>query len=139
MIRGLVLQYLYQLSDPQLEDQLIDRFSFRRFVGLPLDQSVPDFTTFWRFREALAEEELLSELFAEINRQLEAKGLLLKQGTVVDASIIASSNRPLSDKNAQNSTRSLPARSTPMPIQPKKAYDTTLAIRVTSGWILAAS
>lgn len=98
MIRGLFLQYLYQLSDPQLEDQLIDRLSFRRFVGLPLDQSVPDFTTFWRFREALAEEDLVGELFAEINRQLEDKGLLLKQGTVVDATIIASSNRPLSDK-----------------------------------------
>lgn len=98
MIRGLFLQYLYQLSDPQLEDQLIDRLSFRRFVGLPLDQCVPDFSTFWRFRESLAEQGLVSELFEEINRQLEAKGLLLKQGTVVDASIIESSNRPLSDK-----------------------------------------
>lgn len=98
MIRGLFLQYLYQLSDPQLEDQLIDRLSFRRFVGLPLDQSVPDFTTFWRFREALASQGLVAELFEQINRQLEAKGLFLKQGTVVDASIIESSNRPLSDK-----------------------------------------
>jgi len=98
MIRGLFLQYLYQLSDPQLEDQLIDRLSFRRFVGLPLDQSVPDFSTFWRFREALTSQGLVSEMFAEINRQLEAKGLLFKQGTVVDASIINSPGRPLSDK-----------------------------------------
>ena len=98
MIRGLFLQYLYQLSDPQLEDQLIDRLSFRRFVGLPLDQSVPDFTTFWRFREALAGQGLVAEFFEEINRQLQAKGLLLKQGTVVDATIIESANRPLSDK-----------------------------------------
>jgi len=97
MIRGLFLQYLYQLSDPQLEDQLIDRLSFRRFVGLPLDQSVPDFSTFWRFREALASQGLVAELFEEINRQLEAKGLLLKQGTVVDATIIESAGRPLSD------------------------------------------
>ena len=100
MIRGLFLQYLYQLSDPQLEDQLIDRLSFRRFVGLPLDQNVPDFSTFWRFRESLAEQGLVSELFEEINRQLQAKGLLLKQGTVVDASIIESVNRPLSDKKS---------------------------------------
>ena len=56
MIRGLFLQHLYQLSDPQLEDHLIDRLSFRRFAGLPLDQKVPDFTTFWRFREQLANE-----------------------------------------------------------------------------------
>lgn len=101
MIRGLFLQYLYQLSDPQLEDQLIDRLSFRRFAGLPLDQSVPDFTTFWRFREALATRGLVSELFAEIHHQLEDKGLLLKQGTVVDAAIIDSVNRPLSDKKRE--------------------------------------
>lgn len=98
MIRGLFLKHLYQLSDPQLEDQLIDRLSFRRFVGLPLEQRVPDFTTFWRFQEALAQEGLVEKLFEEINRQLEDQGLLLKQGTVVDATIINSSSRPLSDK-----------------------------------------
>ncbi|HYW35294.1 MAG TPA: IS5 family transposase [Balneolaceae bacterium] len=97
MIRGLFLQHLYQLSDPQLEDQLIDRLSFRRFAGLPLDQKVPDFSTFWRFREALASEGYLEELFAEVTGQLEAKGLILKRGTVVDASIIESAGRPLSD------------------------------------------
>lgn len=97
MIRGLFLQHLYQLSDPQLEDQLIDRLSFRRFAGLPLDQKVPDFSTFWRFREALANEGHLEDLFAEVTGQLAAKGLILKRGTVVDASIIESSNRPLSD------------------------------------------
>lgn len=98
MIRGLFLQYLYQLSDPQLEDQLIDRLSFRRFAGLPLDQAVPDFSTFWRFREALATRGLLEELFGEVNRQLAAKGLLLKQGTVVDATLINSTGRPLSEE-----------------------------------------
>ncbi len=97
-IRGLFLQQLYQLSNPQLKDQLIDRLSFRRFVGLPLDQAVPDFTTFWRFREALAAEGLIEELFTQITRPLEAKGLLLKQGTVIDATIIESAGRPLSDK-----------------------------------------
>lgn len=98
MIRGLFLKHLYQLSDPQLEDQLIDRLSFRRFVGLPLEERVPDFTTFWRFQEALAQEGLVDELFEEINRQLDDQGLLLKQGTVVDATIINSSNRPLSNE-----------------------------------------
>lgn len=98
MIRGLLLQHLYQLSDPQLEDQLIDRLSFRRFVGLPLDQPAPDFSTFWRFREALAERGLIDELFEQVNRQLEAKGLLLKQGTIADAVIINSNNRPLSER-----------------------------------------
>lgn len=101
MIRGLFLQHLYQLSDPQLEDQLIDRLSFRRFAGLPLDQKVPDFSTFWRFREALAEQGLVEELFTQITRQLEDKGLILKRGTVVDATIIESANRPLSDEKRQ--------------------------------------
>lgn len=101
MIRGLFLQHLYQLSDPQLEDQLIDRLSFRRFAGLPLDQKVPDFSTFWRFREALAEQGLVEELFTQITRQLEAKGLILKRGTVVDATIIKSANRPLSAEKRQ--------------------------------------
>ncbi len=98
MIRGLFLKHLYQLSDSQLEDQLIDRLSFRRFAGLPLDQSVPDFTTFWRFQEALAKQGLVDELFEQINSQLDQKGLILKQGTVVDATIINSVNRPLSNK-----------------------------------------
>lgn len=97
MIRGLFLQHLYQLSDPQLEDHLIDRLSFRRFAGLPLDQKVPDFSTFWRFREELAAEGHLEDLFAEVTAQLEDKGLILKRGTVVDASIIESAGHPLSD------------------------------------------
>src|SRR5699024_10109743 len=99
MIRGLFLGHLYQLSDPQLEDHLIDRLSFRRFAGLPLDQRVPDFTTVWRFREGLATEGLIKELFNQITGQLEAKGLILKRGTVVDATIIESSGRPLSEED----------------------------------------
>jgi len=109
MIRGLFLQHLYQLSDPQLEDQLIDRLSFRRFAGLPLDQKVPDFTTFWRFREALGAEGLIEELFARITQQLEGKGLILKRGTVVDAAIMESSGRPLrADKRAELETNPSP-------------------------------
>lgn len=102
MIRGLFLQHLYQLSDPQLEDQLIDRLSFQRFAGLPLDQKVPDFSTFWRFREELTTEGLDEQLFVEINRQLEDKGLILKRGTVVDAALIESVSRRSAMTNGSN-------------------------------------
>jgi len=96
MIKATFLQSLFSLSDPQLEDQLIDRLSFQRFVGINLDQEIPDFTTFWRFKEALAAHQLEERIFERINEQLQAKGLLVKKGTIVDASIFPSSGRPLS-------------------------------------------
>ena len=88
MIKATFLQSLFSLSDPQLEDQLIDRLSFQRFVGIRLDQEIPDFTTFWRFKEALIAHGLEGRIFELINEQLEAKGLLVKKGTMVDASIL---------------------------------------------------
>lgn len=99
--RMLFLQHLYNLSDPELEDQLNDRLSFQRFCGIPLSEEVIDFTTFWRFKERLVEKGLPSLVFEQINAQLEDKGLFVKQGTIVDASIIESSGRPLSDKKRE--------------------------------------
>ena len=101
MIKAIFLQYLFNLSDPQLEDQLIDRLSFQRFTGINLDQDIPDFTTFWRFKEALIEHKLDQKIFEEINTQIEGHGLLVKKGTIVDAAIIESSNRPLSHRKRQ--------------------------------------
>lgn len=101
MIKATFLQSLFSLSDPQLEDQLIDRLSFQRFVGINLDQEIPDFTTFWRFKEALSTHNLDQRIFELINQQLEAKGLMVKKGTIVDASILPSSGRPLSDKKRE--------------------------------------
>jgi IS5 family transposase len=99
--RMLFLQHLYNLSDPELEDQLNDRLSFQRFCGIPLSEEIIDFTTFWRFKERLVEKQLPSLIFEQINAQLEEKGLFVKQGTIVDASIIESSGRPLSDKKRE--------------------------------------
>ena len=94
LFKALVLQRWYALSDPALEDGLKDRLSFRRFTGLALSDAIPDHATLWRFRESL-KDGLAEELFAEIGRQIDAAGFVLKQGTLIDASLIpAAVNRP---------------------------------------------
>ena len=95
-LKMLFLQYTFNLSDEELEDQLIDRLSFQQFVGLGYDQEIPDFTTFWHFKEALVREKLMDKVFASILGQIEERGLILKKGTIVDATIIPSANQPLS-------------------------------------------
>jgi IS5 family transposase len=95
-VKMLFLQTLYNLSDPELEDQVNDRLSFQRFVGLDMSTSVPDYTTIWRFRDRLSEEGVGGQLFMLINSFIEGKGLFVKKGTIVDATIIESTNRPLS-------------------------------------------
>ena len=97
----LFVQHLYSLSDPELEEQMMDRLSFQEFVGITFNTEIPDFTTVWRFKEALIREKLLDRIFEIILDQLEAKGLLVKKGTIVDATIIQSKNRPLSTERRQ--------------------------------------
>jgi transposase, IS5 family len=94
MVKALYLQALYDLSDPGLEEALLDRLSFRRFCGFALDARTPDETTICRFRAAAAEAGVLTACFAVVNRQLEDKGLVLKKGTLLDASIVAAAHRP---------------------------------------------
>lgn len=94
MLKALYLQALYDLSDPGLEEALLDRLSFRRFCGFALDARTPDETTICRFRAAAVEAGALEACFAEVNRQLEAKGLVLKKGTLMDATIVAAAHKP---------------------------------------------
>lgn len=95
MLKALYLQALYDLSDPGLEEALCDRLSFRRFCGFALDSATPDETTICRFRLAAARAGVLERCLAEINRQLDARGLMLKKGTLMDASIVkATHNAP---------------------------------------------
>ncbi|MCV9936545.1 transposase [Boseaceae bacterium BT-24-1] len=76
MLKALYLQALYDLSDPGLEEALLDRLSFRRFCGFALDGGTPDETTLCRFRLAQAQAGVLEACFAEIGAQLSAKGLI---------------------------------------------------------------
>jgi IS5 family transposase len=93
MIRALYLQMLYGLSDPGLEEALVDRLSFRRFCGLELDEATPDETTICRFRQAAAKKGVMQACFEEVNRQLDAKGLIVRQGTLMDATLLAAASR----------------------------------------------
>ena len=80
MVKLLVLQSWYGLSDPELERQASDRISFRRFLGFP--HAIPDATTVWLFRERLAETGKDKLVWAELQRQLDVKGLKVKKGVV---------------------------------------------------------
>ena len=94
MFRALLLQSLYGLSDRELEEALCDRLSFRRFCGLGLEDSVPDHTALCRFRNLLTQVGLADTLFAELDRQLEEAGVMLKRGTMLDATLIEAVSRP---------------------------------------------
>jgi transposase, IS5 family len=96
MLKALLLQQWYRLSDAELEEVLNDRVSFRRFLGLSLEDAAPDHTTLCRFRNRLVEEELAVKLFGEFEKQLDQRGLLLKRGTMIDASLVESPHRPAS-------------------------------------------
>jgi IS5 family transposase len=93
MFKVLLLQRWYTLSDPEMEAALWDRLSFMRFVGLSLSDETPDHSTIWRFRQKLAEGGLAERLFAELMRQLDARGVVVKQGTLIDASMVSSAAR----------------------------------------------
>lgn len=88
LFKAVLLGAWYGLGDPELEAALADRLSFRRFAGLALDEAVPDHSTLWRFRDQLRRLDLAEALFAEVNRQLEGHGLVVKAGTLIDATLI---------------------------------------------------
>jgi IS5 family transposase len=93
MFKVLLLQRWYGLSDPAMEAALFDRVSFLRFAGLSLEDKTPDHSTIWRFRERLSQNGLVEQLFSELTLQLEARGLIIKQGTLIDASMVTSAAR----------------------------------------------
>lgn len=98
MLRIYFCQQWFNLSDPAMEDALYDSESIRRFVGIELgDEAVPDETTILRFRHLLEAHALTETLFETVNALLEQKGLMVKRGTIVDATIL---HAPSSTKNA---------------------------------------
>ena len=86
VVRALLLQGWYGLSDPELEFQINDRLSFRNFLGFP--ETVPDFSTVWKIRERLQKESIDEKIWAELQRQLDEKGYEVKKGVIQDASFV---------------------------------------------------
>lgn len=98
LIKALLLQALYGLSERELEDALNDRLSFRRFIGLSLEEAVPDHSVLNRFRNRLIAEGLIDKLFAELDRQMDKAGVILKRGTMLDATVIEAVSAPPGDR-----------------------------------------
>ena len=96
MLRVHLMQNWFALSDPAMEEALYEIASLRAFAGLDL-QAIPDETTILNFRHMLEESDLAEDIFKQVNAHLAKKGLLLKRGSIVDATIIAA---PSSTKNS---------------------------------------
>jgi IS5 family transposase len=93
LLRVMILQHLYGLSDPQAEEQLNDRLSFQKFVQLDAHEAVPDETTICRFRQRLIQCGLHEQLLQLLNTQLETRGYIVKRTTLVDATLVESSRK----------------------------------------------
>lgn len=102
MFKMLVLQHLYNLADEGIEYQVRDRLSFMRFLGLQLEDRVPDAKTVWLFRERLKDLKLTEVLFDRFHEQLAAQGYVARTGQMIDATFVeAPRQRNNREENAQ--------------------------------------
>ena len=86
MLKIIFLQSCYSISDEEMEYQINDRLSFQQFLGFP--ESIPDYTTIWRFREELTEENILELIWSELQDQITNKGIVIEKGVIQDAKFI---------------------------------------------------
>ncbi|MBX3356475.1 MAG: transposase [Phycisphaeraceae bacterium] len=131
MLRCMRLAKWFNLGDAQLEECLKDRLSFRRFIGLSLTDATPDETTFVVFRRRLRESGLDRTIFEATLAQLEKGGLLVKEGTLVDATIIEQARRSTRDNGT--STRDLGASFTKKSRQTHFGYIGSVRMAETDG------
>lgn len=102
LFKTIILQRLYNLSDDQTEYQINDRMSFMRFLGLGLDDKVPDAKTIWLFKDTLTKAGIIDQLFLQFNRMLEERGIITHKGTIVDATFVdAPRQRNSRDENKE--------------------------------------
>lgn len=100
MFKIMILQRYYGLGDTQIEYQILDRLSFKKFLGLESGDKVPDEKTVWLFRENLTKSGLVKEIFEQFRQYLETEGLIMNEGKMVDASFtVAPRQRNTRDEN----------------------------------------
>lgn len=100
LVKICLLQTWYGLSDYEVKDQVNDRISFSRFVGLSMDDKCPDHSAISRFRTAMTEKKAYDKLFKEMNKQLQSHSIIVNTGVIVDASITDSP--PVNPKNSRS-------------------------------------
>jgi IS5 family transposase len=88
MFKILILQRYYNLSDDTIEYAILDRLSFMRFLGLGINDPVPDAKTIWLFRDKLAVQGMVEKLFGYLDKKLDKDGVIVHKGKIVDASIV---------------------------------------------------
>lgn len=139
LLKVVLLQQWYGLGDPAMEEALGDRLSFRRFAGLRLDEATPDHSTICRFRNELVRRGLAEALFAEVGRQLQAQGLVVKAGTLIDATLIAAAAaEPAKQKGGGRSKADPDAAWAKQGTKAKFGYKLHVAVDQGSGLVRAA-
>lgn len=88
MFKILILQRYYNVSDDAMEYAILDRLSFMRFLGLGINDPVPDAKTIWLFRDTLTKLNLIEQLFTTLDNQLDKDGIIVHKGKIIDASIV---------------------------------------------------
>jgi len=100
IVKCFILQTIYGLSDPRLEEEIADRRSFQLFLGITSGDSIPDETTICRYREVFAQHGLDRKLFKAFNQELKRFGLILEKGTLIDATIKQARTHPTNKRDA---------------------------------------
>ena len=131
LLKGLLLQKWFRIpSDPELENQINDRISFKKFLGLPLEQPSPDHSTFSRFRSRLSKDAMIW-INSEVLQQFSKKGLTINEGVAIDARLIQSSSHPLSDEEIK---RAKEKRQSPEGQVDKKGKSLKFSRDIESDW-----
>ncbi|WP_167527606.1 transposase [Desulfosarcina alkanivorans] len=128
----LLQKWLRINSDPELENQINDRLSFKKFLGLSFDRPSPDHSTFSRFRSRLS-KNAMDQINSEILRQFETKGLTINEGIAVNARLVKSASRPISKKEIDELKKK---RATPQGKLDKNGKPKKFCRDLDSNWVI---